>query len=76
MLRSSASGIHVPCLMISGTSLPALQEVTAGIARELPDARLVPIEGSGHVTYVEAPDVFARAVAAFAHEQADAATTR
>ncbi len=68
-------GIRVPCLMISGTrSLPALQEVTARIARELPDARLVPIEGSGHVTYAEAPDVFARAVAAFAHEQAGAAT--
>jgi 3-oxoadipate enol-lactonase len=61
--------IGLPCLVISGTtSHPALREIAATLARELPDARFVSLQGSGHVTYAEAPDQFARAVAAFARE--------
>lgn len=61
--------IALPCLMIAGgDSNPVLREITARIAGELPDARLVELDGAGHVTYAEAPDEFARAVAAFARE--------
>ncbi len=69
--------IGLPCLVISGTaSHPALQQIASTIARELPDARHVSLQGSGHVTYAEAPEEFARAVAAFAHELASPAPAR
>ena len=63
--------------MIAGTtSHPALRQIASTLARELPDARFVPLEGSGHVTYAERPDEFARAVAAFAHEVTSPAPVR
>jgi pimeloyl-ACP methyl ester carboxylesterase len=69
--------IGLPCLVISGTaSHPALQQIASTLAGELPDARFVPLEGSGHVTYAEAPSEFARAVAAFARELASPAPAR
>jgi 3-oxoadipate enol-lactonase len=61
------AGIAVPCLVIAGTtSHPALLAVAATLARALPDARFVKLEGSGHVTYAERPEEFASAVATFA----------
>jgi pimeloyl-ACP methyl ester carboxylesterase len=61
--------IELPCLVIAGTeSHPALQAIAATLVRSLPDARFVELGGSGHVTYAEQPEVFARAVAAFATE--------
>jgi pimeloyl-ACP methyl ester carboxylesterase len=61
------ASIRVPSLVISGTrSHPALRTIAATIARALPDAQFVDIEGAGHVTYAERPDAFARAVASFA----------
>lgn len=69
--------IALPSLVISGmASHPALRQIASTLARELPDARFVPLEGSGHVTYAEAPDEFARAVAAFARELASPAAAR
>lgn len=69
--------IGLPCLVIAGTtSHPALRQIASTLARELPDARFVPLEGSGHVTYAERPDEFARAVAAFAHEVTSPAPVR
>jgi 3-oxoadipate enol-lactonase len=62
--------IESPCLVIAGTdSHPALKAIAATLARALPDARFVELTGSGHVTYAERPDEFARAVAAFASER-------
>ena len=62
-------GIAVPCLVLAGTeSHPALRAIAATLARALPDARFVELAGSGHVTYAERPDEFARVVAAFATE--------
>ena len=64
-----AAGIAVPCLVIAGTeSHPALRAIAATLVRALPDARFIELAGSGHVTYVERPDQFARATAAFATE--------
>jgi len=66
---NDAAGIAVPSLVIAGTeSHPALRAIAATLARALPDARLVQLAGSGHVTYAERPDQFAEAVAAFATE--------
>ena len=64
--------ITLPCLVIAGTiSHAALRSIAATLARALPDARFVELDGSGHVTYAERPDDFARAVAAFTHEISD-----
>ena len=61
--------IKLPWLIIAGTqSHPALQSIAATLVRCLPDARFVELDGSGHVTYAEEPQIFARAVAAFATE--------
>lgn len=63
--------IEVPVLVLSGTnSYPAFRSIAGLLARSLPDARLVELEGSGHVTYAERPVEFARAVRAFARELA------
>lgn len=63
LTRDQAAGIDLPVLVIAGTtSHPALRDIAATLARTLPDARLLTLEGSGHVTYVERPDDFSRAV--------------
>lgn len=64
-----AARIGLPALVVAGTeSHRALREIASVLVRELPDARSVELDGSGHVTYAERPDEFARAVAAFATE--------
>ena len=66
---NDVTGIAVPCLVVAGTeSHPALRSIAATLVRALPDARFIELAGSGHVTYVERPDQFARATAAFATE--------
>lgn len=65
----AAAAITLPCLVLSGTdSHPALRAIATTLARVLPDARFVELEGSGHVTYAERPQEFARAVTAFSPE--------
>jgi pimeloyl-ACP methyl ester carboxylesterase len=55
--------IETPATMITGTiSHPVLQRVTRVIADNLPNGRLVAMEGIGHVTYAEAPEQFAEMV--------------
>jgi pimeloyl-ACP methyl ester carboxylesterase len=69
LVVEAVAAIQPPCLVIAGTaSHPALQAIAAALVRSLPDARFVELDGSGHVTYAEQPEVFARAVAAFASE--------
>jgi 3-oxoadipate enol-lactonase len=63
------AGVSTPALVLSGAeSHPAFRSIAGTLARSLPDARFVDIEGSGHVTYAEQPDRFAAAVSAFARE--------
>lgn len=65
--QGQAAGIHVPARVIAGTtSHPALRAIAVTLARSLPDARLVELDGSGHVTYFERPDQFADEVRDFA----------
>ncbi|MFI1917239.1 alpha/beta fold hydrolase [Nocardia sp. NPDC020380] len=70
------AGIQLSCMVIAGTlSHPSLRTIAAVVARNLPHSRFVELDGSGHVTYFERPDQFARNVAAFAtdlNERADA----
>ncbi len=74
LTTSDVASIGLPCLVVAGTvSHPALRAIAATVARALPDARFVELDGSGHVTYAERPDEFARAVAAFADEVCSAA---
>lgn len=59
--------IHVPCLIIRGSASDETFRAIAGIlAENIPGARLVELEGSGHVTYAEKPAEFADAVTSFA----------
>ena len=70
------AGVGVPALVIAGErSHPSLRAIAGKLAAALPDARLVELAGSGHVTYAERPDAFAGAVAAFAAELDGCTTT-
>jgi 3-oxoadipate enol-lactonase len=61
--------VRIPCLVLTGTaSLPALRSVAHRLAAALPNARLIDIPGSGHVTYAERPEEFFEAVRVFAAE--------
>ncbi len=59
--------IRVPCLIIRGSeSDPVFRAIAGILAENLPAARLVELQGSGHVTYAEKPEEFARAIMSFA----------
>jgi 3-oxoadipate enol-lactonase len=61
--------VALPALVLSGgASHLSFRPVAHRLAAALPDARLVELEGSGHVTYAERPDEFANAVRVFAAE--------
>jgi 3-oxoadipate enol-lactonase len=52
-------GIDVPTLVITGTEDRLIPpDVTAGIARGVPNAELTRIEGAGHLSNLEAPEAF------------------
>ncbi len=62
--------IRVPCMIIRGSeSNPTLRAIAGVLAENIPGARLLELEGSGHVTYFEKPAEFAAAVVAFAGQQ-------
>lgn len=68
--RQDLAEFNVPCLVIRGSeSIPLFRHVSAILAESLPDARLVELAGSGHVTYFERPAEFAAAVESFALAQ-------
>jgi pimeloyl-ACP methyl ester carboxylesterase len=66
---ASLATVTTPTLVITGDrSHPALRSVAHRLAAGLPDARLIELADSGHVTYAEQPDGFATAVSTFANE--------
>ncbi|MGZ3715137.1 MAG: alpha/beta fold hydrolase, partial [Ktedonobacterales bacterium] len=66
--RADLAQIRVPCLILRGTeSDPALMTIAGILAESIPGAKLVELQGSGHVTYFEKPEEFAAAVVAFAN---------
>lgn len=55
--------IHVHCLILSGSeSHPLLRRVARVLADNIPSAQWYELQGSGHVTYAEKPEEFARSV--------------
>jgi L-proline amide hydrolase len=61
--------IDVPCLVISGEHDEATAAVVAPLVAGLGDVRSVVVDGTSHLTHVEAPERFRRLVAAFLAEQ-------
>jgi proline iminopeptidase len=57
--------VTCPVLVLHGTDDPIPLASSRSIARELPDAELVVLDGSGHVPYVEAPDELFAAIRRF-----------
>ncbi len=64
-----AAKIAVPTLMLTGSDSddPSTADIDT-VAAALPDARIVVLEGQGHVADVVDPEVFAGHVLAFLHE--------
>jgi pimeloyl-ACP methyl ester carboxylesterase len=61
------AGVALPVLLLSGDASPPFhRSIVRRMAAALPAARHVELEDCGHVTYLEQPDQFERAVAAFA----------
>jgi 3-oxoadipate enol-lactonase len=68
--KSDLAEIRVPCLMVCGSeSASALRDIASILAESMPHARLLELQGSGHVTYFERPAEFAAAVESFALTQ-------
>lgn len=60
------SGLKAPTLVISGSADRVLKaDIAETQSKAIPGARFVLIEGAGHVTPVEAPEVFNRAMLDF-----------
>jgi pimeloyl-ACP methyl ester carboxylesterase len=63
------SKIEVPVLFLLGTESPAFaREATEMLHSWLPDSRIQPLEGQGHVATVTAPQLLADAIVRFAIE--------
>ena len=59
--------IRVPSLVLRGAKSHSMfREIASVLAENIPDAQVVTLEGSGHVTYAERSTGFAGAVEAFA----------
>lgn len=68
-LEEVMHGIDVPTLLVWGTRDRLVYLSSAQrILRTIPDARLVTIEGAGHLPYEEEPEQFNAAVTAFLRE--------
>lgn len=66
--------VDCPVLILHGRHDPIPLEASEALARALPDARLVVLEHSGHVPYVEEPDALFSAIARFLDETAPVTT--
>lgn len=65
--RADLEQIRVPSLIMRGTeSDPALMAIADILAKHIPSAQFVALQGSGHVTYFEKPVEFAAVVESFA----------
>ena len=62
--------VDCPVLILHGRHDPIPLEASEALARALPDARLVILEQSGHVPYVEEPDALFGAIERFLGETA------
>lgn len=61
------AGLNVPLQLLVGTAGPAYQRPTAdALARIVPGAEVVELPGQGHMAMADDPDLFAKALFAFA----------
>jgi cytochrome P450 len=59
-------GIKLPCIVVAGTQThDVFRRIAAVLASTIPEARLVEFPGSGHQTYANQPEHFARVVREF-----------
>jgi proline iminopeptidase len=71
-LRPDLARVHAPTLIVHGRQDPIPLESSESTAAALPDARLVVLENSGHVPYVEAPDGLFDRIDSFLNERSTA----
>src|SRR5947207_2606282 len=64
-LRPRLAEINCPALVLHGTEDPIPFRYAEELARLLPNARLVRLDGCGHVPYIECPEPFFAALRAF-----------
>lgn len=74
-LLSRLPRVRCPALIVHGREDPIPLASSELAARAMPDARLVALDDSGHVPYVEAPDALFAAIRSFLDETAPLATT-
>jgi pimeloyl-ACP methyl ester carboxylesterase len=61
--------LDVPVLILAGErDIVTLPEASQAMARSIPDARLIRVEGAGHMGFMERADVYNAAIADFAEE--------
>lgn len=70
-LREGLAQVDAPTLIVHGRQDPIPLASSEAAARALPDARLVVLEHSGHVPYVEQPDALFAAIEGFLADTAD-----
>jgi pimeloyl-ACP methyl ester carboxylesterase len=62
--------VAAPTLLVNaGEDRPELHDVVARLARELPDAQVATIEGSGHLPSIERPEELNRLLLEFLHDR-------
>jgi pimeloyl-ACP methyl ester carboxylesterase len=67
--RSRLPGVHIPALVVTGeTDKIAPPANAAIIAGALPDARVLVVQGAGHMVITDQPEVLAAAMASFISE--------
>lgn len=55
--------LHIPCTVVAGTEThDVFRRIAEALAASIPGARLVEVAGSGHQTYANRPEQFARIV--------------
>jgi len=72
-LREALRTVRCPTLVVHGRLDPIPLESSEEASRTLPNARLVVLDESGHVPYVEAPDALFAAIRRFLDETASLA---
>jgi pimeloyl-ACP methyl ester carboxylesterase len=63
--REQAAAITVPTLLLVGTESPAWSPEAQTVVAALPDARIVHLEGQGHIADLLAPEAVAQALLPF-----------
>lgn len=73
-LRPALARVHCPTLIVHGRQDPIPVSASRALAGALPEARLVVLDDSGHVPYVEAPKMLFAAIRRFLDETASVTT--